>query len=167
MSLAEAAQLKLLDPKKLSFFKTDARLRMTIEGEITYLKVIVLRAFPLSNPQKYYCVRDAANKEVGLIVDPSKLDSEGRRLVEEDVERRYLVSVIKRIVAVKERFGTVEWHVETNRGTVKFTTREVRENVVRPAPGRYVFSDVESNRYDIPNLADLDLVSQSYLMRYV
>ena len=41
--------------------------------------------------------------------------------------------------------------IETPRGIVRFTTRDLRENVVRPAPGRIRFTDVDDNRYEIPN----------------
>src|SRR5260221_10300443 len=141
-TLLEASQLLFLDPKKLRFFKHGATLRLTVEGDRSYPKVGILRAFPLAEPNRYLSVRDGENKEAGLIVNPAELSVESRELVEEDLARRYLVPVVKRIVSVKERFGTVDWTVETDRGLCCFTTRNLRESVQRPAPGRIILNDV-------------------------
>jgi len=167
MSLVEAAQLKFLEPKKLRFFLAGVTLRLTQEEHASWLKVAVLRSFPLSHPDSFFSVRDTANKEIGLIKNPAELDAESRKLVVQDVDRRYMVSTILKIIDVRERFGTVEWNVQTQRGTNKFTTRDLRDNVVRPLPTRYLITDVEGNRYDIPDLNKLDAASQAFVMQYV
>jgi hypothetical protein len=166
-SLVEAAQLVFLDLKKLHFFKHGATLRLTVEEDRSHLQVSVLRAFPLSEPGRFFSVRDGANKEVGLIVDPAGLSDENRKLVHEELARRYLVPAVHRILTAKERFGTVDWEIETDRGPCKLTTRNLRENVQRPAPGRIILSDVDGNRYDIRNLDELDLNSQQLLFQHL
>ena len=166
-SLVEAAQLVFLDLGKLRFFKHGATLRLTVEKDRSHLKVSVLRAFPLSEPDSFFSVRDSDNKEVGMIVDPAGLSDENRGLVEADLARRYLVPAVKRILAAKERFGTVDWEMETDRGVCKLTTRNLRENVQRPAPGRIIISDVDDNRYDIRNIDELDLSSQQLLFQHL
>jgi len=57
--------------------------------------------------------------------------------------------------------------METDRGPCKLTTRNLGENVQRPAPGRIILSDVDGNRYDIRNIDDLDLNSQQLLFRHM
>src|SRR5262245_14018698 len=166
-TIVEASQLVFLDVKKLRFFSHGVTLRLTVEEDRSYLKVSVLRAFPLSEPARFLSVRDGANQEVGLIVNPADLSVENRKLVEEDLERRYLVPAVTRIVDAKERFGTVDWTMETDRGVCRFTTRNLRENVQRPAPGRRILNDVDGNRYDIRNLDDLSLESQELLFRHM
>jgi hypothetical protein len=166
-TLTEAIELRYLDPKKLRFFRHGATLRLMLEDECSYLQVTVFRMFPLSEPQRYLSARDGANKEIGVIVNPRELDAESQRLVAEELERRYLVPIIQRIVAVKERFGTVDWEVETNRGVCRFTTRNLRENVSQPSPKRYILSDVDGNRYDVRDLTALDATSQAWLMKYL
>lgn len=166
-ALAEAAHLRLLDPRRLRFFKAGSTLRLTIEGECSILKVSIIRAFPLTLPDRYYSVRDGGNKEVGLIVNPAELDPENRGLVEADIERRYLLARVNRVLSVKERFGTVDWEVETPRGIIRFTTRDLRENVISPAPGRFLFQDVDGNRFEIADLNALDAQSQTWLLRHL
>ena len=75
--------------------------------------------------------------------------------------------LIQRIVVAKERFGTVDWTMETDRGVCSFTTRNLRENVQRPAPGRIILNDVDGNRYDIRNLDDLSHESRELLFRHM
>ena len=167
VSLVEGAQLVFLDLNKLRFFKHGVTLRLTVEGDRSHLMVSVLRAFPLSEPGRFFSVRDGANREVGMIVDPAGLSEENQKLVYEELVRRYLVPAVKRILAAKERFGTVDWEMETDRGVRKLTTRNLRENVQRPAPGRIILSDVDGNRYDIRNIDELDLNSQQLLFQHM
>src|SRR5688572_1468994 len=164
---SEAPELSFLDLNKLRFFKHGATLHLTVEADRSYLIVSVLRAFPLSEPERYFSVRDGENKEVGLIVEPDELSDENRGLVREDLARRYLTPAVKCIVSAKERFGTVDWEMETDRGMCKLTTRNLRENVQRPAPGRIILNDVDGNRYDIRNIDELDLRSQQLLFQHM
>ncbi len=163
----DAATLTILDPKELRFARAGVELRLTVGDRCSYPAVKVLRAFPLSQPQRHLSVRDTGNREIGVIADPGKLDEASRRLVEEELDRRYLVPVIRRVIAVKEWFGTVDWQVETDRGEVRFTTRNLRENLVQPSPGRLLLTDVEGNRYDVPQFSALDSRSQGLLMGHL
>jgi hypothetical protein len=140
---------------------------MTLEGDKTYEKVTVRRAFPLSVPTRYHSVRDADNKEIGLLCEIDGLDAESRRLLDLELARRYMVAIIRRIVKVKERFGTVDWDVETDRGVCRFTTRDLRSNVIRAGPSHYLLTDVENNRFEVPDLNALDRNSQSLLIRHL
>jgi hypothetical protein len=165
LSITETGALRVLDPATTAFSRHGARLRLTLEGDRSYPAVTVHRTFPLSHPRRYYSVRDSAANEVGLLPDPGKLGEESRRLVEEELRRRYMISVVTRVTGAKDRFGTVEWHVLTDRGPCNFTTRELRETVLCDRPGHYIITDVEGNRFEIPDLAKLDRRSQELLMR--
>ncbi len=165
--LVEASRLVLLDAGRLRFFAHGPILRLTIEDDRSYLRVAVLRAFPLSDPSRYLSVRDGKGSEVGLIVDPDALRPEDRALVLHELERRYLVPVVARVVSARERFGTVEWTMDTDRGVVRFTTRNLRENVQRPAPERIILNDVDGNRYDIKDVDALSRASQELLFRHL
>jgi hypothetical protein len=167
VTLAEASRLAFLDVAKLRFFKHGATLRLTVEDDRSYLEVAIVRAFPLSEPRAFLSVRDGANTEVGVISNPAALSRDSRTLVAEDLERRYLVPAVTRIVAARERFGTVDWTMETDRGRRQFTTRNLRENVQRPAPGRIILSDVDGNRYDVRSIDGLSLESRRLLFRHL
>jgi hypothetical protein len=165
-TLLEASQLRLLDPTQLRFFKQGTILRLTIENDRSVLQVSLARAFPLSLPARFLSVR-AGGQEVGLIPDPAALSAENRTFVEEELARRYFLPAVTRIVSARERFGTVDWTVETDRGLCRFTTRNLRENVQRPAPGRIILNDVDGNRYDVRNVDALSAPSQELLFRHL
>lgn len=159
--------VRFLDPKKLRFFGHGASLRMTLDEECSYLSVTVARLFPLSRPWEYLCVRADSGLEIGVITSLAEVEEQSRRMVEQHLGRRTVVPVIHKILSAKERFGVVEWQVETDRGPRQFTTRNLREQVIQPSPGRFLFSDVDGNRYDVPDVASLDPASRAQLMLHL
>lgn len=167
ISLVEAARLVFLDPAKLKFERSGATLQLSIEEGETYEKVTVLRAFPLSAPQQYLSIRDEKNEEIGLITEPERLSQANRALIDEALQRHYLIPIITEIFSAKERFGTVDWEVKTDRGERQFTTKNLRENVQRPAPGRIILNDIDENRYDIPDIDALNRDGQALLYRHL
>jgi len=164
----EASDLvRYLDPKQLRFVTHGANLRLTVADEISYLDVQVIRMFPLSEPERYLSVRSNDKQEIGLIPRVADLDTENRRVVLQELDRRYLMPVVKRVLDVRERFGIAEWEVETNRGRRTFTMRNMHENIIQISPARCLLNDVDGNRYDVPDLRQLDAASRAYLWRYL
>ncbi len=53
LSLVEASQLTFLDPARLRFSQHGISLRLTMAEDRSHLRVTVLRAFPLSEPNQY------------------------------------------------------------------------------------------------------------------
>ncbi len=160
-------KVRYLDSNKVRFAKHGACLRLTLEDEISYLNVEVIRLFPLSDSDCYLAVRDEDNEEIGILARLSELDGENRNLILEKLERRYLMPTVKRVINVEERFGTAEWEVETSRGKRKFTMRNLRENIAQVTPYRCLLSDVDGNRYDVRDLRELDSTSRGFLLRYL
>ncbi|MEI6970674.1 MAG: DUF1854 domain-containing protein [bacterium] len=167
MSLADAAQMTFLDPARISFERSGAHLRLTVDGDRSVLRTVVTRIFPLTHPNQYLSVRDGSGTEVGILRSLDRLDETSRSLVEGDLARRYFLPVIHRITAVVERFGTVEWQVDTDRGKYRFTTRDMRDNVLRLGGGRYIIQDVDENRYEVRNATLLDRPSLTRLLRHL
>lgn len=163
----QAAELVWLDPQKLRFFKHKGVLRLTIDEERSYWKVQVYRCFPLTDPNRYISVRDAMNREIGLISDLSELPPDSQKVVKEELERRYLVPVVKRIIGIKERMGMLMWEVETERGYRRFLTRASQEGIEQPEPHRCVLVDLDGNRYYIPDITALDPISFSLLKKWL
>ena len=161
----DTEELRYLDPATIRFERAGAQLHLDLGGT-TYRNVAVTCAFPLSLPLRFLSVRNADNNEIGMINDASELDAANQQIVTEALERHYLMPLIQRVVRVKERFGTLDWEVMTNRGPRAFTTRDLRENVIHPVPGRTLLTDVDGNRYDVRDIYALDRTSQAWLLRY-
>jgi hypothetical protein len=158
-----SSELRLLDPAKLAFRREGPRLQLRLEGEEEWREVNTVRLFPLTEPERWVSIIDKEGKEVGVLVELKGLTSEALRLVREELRRRYLVPQISRILACRERFDLVEWTVQTDRGKRTFLTRNLREQVKEPMASRLMFTDVEGNRYDIPDVAALDPDSRRWI----
>ncbi len=158
-------ELRILDPKRMRVFREAGVARMTLENERSWTKVSVARAFPLSDPDHYIGFLDGAGKDVGLLIEPDQLDAESRRIVDEELEKRYFVPVVERVVNTKEEFGTIYWTVETDRGEKEIVTRNLRDNIQELSSTRVIITDVDGNRFEFPDVTKLDGKSQAIIMR--
>jgi hypothetical protein len=158
-------ELRILDPRQIRIFRVAGVARLTIENDRSWIKVSVARAFPLSDPDHYLGFLDGAGKDVGLLHDPSLLDPESRRVVDEELEKRYFVPVVERVLAVKEEFGTVYWTVETDRGDKEIVARNLRDNLQELSPSRVIITDVDGNRFEFADTNRLDGKSLGIIMR--
>ena len=137
------------------------QLRMTIEEDRSYIGIKVVRAAPLTHPDRYISFLDAKEEEVCMIDDLGQLNDQARRIVEEELDRRYLTSLIERVHSVRHEFGTSYWDVDTNRGRREFVVQNVTENAQWLGDFRLLMIDVDGNRFEISNLNDLDKKSLS------
>lgn len=163
--------LILLDPKHVKFFRTGgsaARLTLSdpqVGAERSYPKVSVARAFPLSRPNTYIGLRDGSDKDIGMLVSLDALDAESRKIIDEELFRRYFLPKIERVTAVKEEFGLTTWDVETDRGTRRFVVRNLRDAVQNLSSTRLLITDMDGNRFEFPDVRQLDERSFGILQR--
>jgi len=159
-------RLKFLDPSKVKFFRAGDALRVTIEGDRSCLRVVPMRAFPISMRNRYISIRDAEGNELGMIRDTDELDKDSRKLLEEEIRKRYFTPVIHKVRSVRDKFGIVEWEVETDRGPKEFLTRSLHDSLKETDTG-FIVTDIENNRYEIRDYSDLDPRSAAILTRRV
>ena len=78
-----------VEPGKIRLFKEPQWiLRMTIEGDRSYTRVKVVRAAPLTEPDRYFCILDIKNEAICMIKDLSDLPEESQALVYEELDNR-------------------------------------------------------------------------------
>lgn len=158
-------ELRLLEPAKIRLFQAAGVTRMTEGEERSWVKVSPARAFPLSDPDHYIGLLDGAGKDIGMIYDPALLDAESRQLLAKDLERRYFVPQIERVLYVKEEFGTIYWTVETDKGESEIIVRNLRDNLQELSPTRVIITDIHGNRYEFQNVQRFDSKTQSLILR--
>jgi len=164
----EALTLRYLDPQQVKVYRTEeGSLRATIADELTVLSPRFLRACPLNDPDRYISIRgpEPGGKEFGLLRNWRRLDRESRRLVEAELERRYLHPRVKRIVSLKDYSGLQLCVLDTDRGMREVTFRDVRDNVIYLGSSRVLITDAEGNRYDILDANALDPASRKLLAK--
>lgn len=166
---AKYMKFEFLDPAAIHLSRvTSGAVRMTIDGhDRSYLKVVVARAFPISEPGKYIGFLDGNGKDIGIVEDIQKLDKASRRIVEEELEKRYFMPRIVRIMRLDHEFDVTYFEVQTDRGKRDFTVRGHSENCVEVAPFRYIIEDVDGNRFEIVDIRRLDRRSQDLLANII
>lgn len=158
-------ELRVLEPRRLRLFRVAGVTRLTLENDRSWAKVSVARAFPLSDPEHYIGFLDGAGKDVGLLHEPGQLDADSRRTLEEELEKRYFVPMVERVLFVKEEFGTVYWTVETDRGETEIVVRNLKDNLQELSASRVIITDVDGNRFEFPDINKLDNKSLGIILR--
>ena len=156
-----------LDPSEVRiFYDPKGFLRATIKDR-TYLDVSVVRAFPLSDENRYIGILSGRLDELGIITDPHQLDEESQIAIERELERRYFETHIIRVHSIIEEYGATYWSVDTDRGRRNFVAKGIRDNVTYLDDGRILINDVDGNRYEITVLNELDEQSRSMILRVI
>jgi hypothetical protein len=161
-------EYEFLDPGEVRLFTDDSgRIRLTVAEDRCYLDVKVVRAFPLSLPDRYLGFLNSKDRVIGLVRDPEEMDQDSRRLARERLQRRYFTPDIERIEDMKEEFGAVYFRVETDHGKRRFVVKGIRDSLVDLGDGELLMIDVDGNRYRVRDWKDLDRRSQGFLERVV
>lgn len=168
-------RMRYLDPKALHIYSMDeGAMRVVYEGE-TYDYVRAYRCFPVSRPSEFIALWTGASalehQQIGLIRRLKELAPSSRLAVEHELAKRYFIHFIQRINTLKENkdnIGFLVWNVQTDKGDIEFLTRrwERRTVVEGGANGRIIF-DIDDNRYEIEDLAQLDAASQALFAKYI
>lgn len=164
----DGGELEYLDATTLLFTKRGDALVLSVENDRSYLKVRAVRAFPLSELNEFIGLLDAiSGREIGMLLHLRDLDNPTRLLIQHEIDKRYFIPKISRITQAKKEFGAVYWDVETDCGGRQFVLRGVRDSIHEIEPGRFLISDVDGNRLEVPQITDLDPRSQAIWDRVV
>ena len=157
---ALAGELVLLDPKEVRLWREGSSLpRMQVGDRVCYSRVRIVWAFPLNDREHYISFIDWNEKEIGMVERLADIDESSRRIASEELRRRYFTPVITQIDRIRWLYGIVSFDVETDRGPRQFDIKGRRSNIVAIGPRRYLLTDVDGNRYEIPDVRKLDPAS--------
>ena len=165
--------IRYLGPSDIQFTRNDlSQLRAKLSDGTVYEDVLVYRTRPISDPSRYISIRVGATqseqKEIGLIRSLESLAPEQRRLLKEELAKRYFIHIITRIDSIREEFGYLYWDCETDKGRREFPVpRWDQSKVVHVGDGCHMVTDVDGNRYEIPNLEELDPDSRFRFNRFI
>lgn len=159
-----STEFRILKPEAVRFFRERGSLRLEVDGRI-YENIRVAPLFPLSEGEGWISVIDEDGREIGILEEIRSLEAGSQLALRQELRKRYVVPKILKVRSCREHFGLVEWEVETDRGPRRFLTRNLRETAQRTGT-RVTFSDVDGNRYDIPDLRALDPRSRAWIERY-
>lgn len=157
-------QLALEDvvtPERVTIWEDQYKVLHVTVDEQTLEDVRPRRTFPLSGKADYVSFADKQGHEVLLLAHPHKLDHASRRALEHALARLYYAAEIVRVDSIGETMGVSLWHVLTDRGYAVFEVVDRQRHIRLMPGGRYLITDVDGNRFEIPNVRNLDPRSQS------
>ena len=122
------------------------------------------RLFPVSNLDEYITLLNKDGVEVAIIRKATDLDRDSFDVLSYSLNDYYLVPHILRILSVTEKYGTLHWSVETDRGFKEFDIRNRNHDVKVFKDGRVRVRDSDDNRYVIEDYRKLDKHSRNQLI---
>ena len=121
------------------------------------------RLFPTTGLEKYITLLDSAGVEKAIIRDLNTLPPNERKIIEECLNEYYLVPKITRIIDCREKYGVLNIQAETDRGETLIEIRNVLNGIKLVYGIRVLLRDHNDNRYEIPDLRQLDKASRAMI----
>jgi len=167
-----------LTPENARFFRSKGNL-ISLElkredGKVDeFERIIILRAFPVTNPNEFLSVREPDSrkmgraKEIGMIRYMSDFDEETVKLFLEELDRRYFSPQLTKINSVKDKFGYLYWEAETSAGHVTFIMNNPFSNIRVLEDNRIIMNDIDGNIFEITDPTKLDPASYRKIEIYL
>ena len=167
----KSAKIVRLDKNNSHFEEKNGFLSLIFregEEETRHDRIFLHRAFPHELPFEFISVLGEEKKEIGIIYSLSDFDGEDEALIKKEIERKYYSPVIKEIKSVKERYGFSYWKVLLEDGReINFTMQDTFKNILHTGEESLILIDVDTNRFQIPNVSDLSTKSYRKIELYL
>ena len=165
----ELLEMRFLTKDNAKFSRTDGGFVALKFGETEYSRVGVYLTFPLTMPEEYISIREADEKakEIGIIEKLSQLDKEQQDMIREQIKLRYFMPTITKVLDIKDEYGYAYWNVTTTFGACRFTTRMSGDAVILLGESRLMVTDIDGNRYEIPDFYQLSVTERKKLDLFI
>lgn len=136
-------------------------------------RIVVLRSFPISNPDEYISIREPSTRrrgngaEIGLIRDMRDFDEATVKLLNEELDRRYFTPELLKIYSLKEKFGYLYCEAETSAGRITFVLNNPYSNFRTLEDHRVLISDIDGNAFLIKDPEHFDKASLKKIEIYL
>lgn len=165
----ELLEMRFLTGENAEFTRTPGGFFALKTGDKEYARVGVYLTFPLTNPEEFISIRetDEKAKEIGLIESMDKFPREQQEMLREQIKLRYFMPVITKILDVKDEYGYAYWNVVTTFGACRFTTQLSGDVVIHLSDSRLLVTDIDGNRYEIPDFYQLGVMERKKLDLFI
>lgn len=165
----EVLKMRFLTAQNAVFRRTGGGFLALKTEEKDYDRVGVYLTFPLTNPEEFISIREADEKakEIGLIQSLKELAKDQQDMIREQIRLRYFMPVIRKVLEVKDEYGYAYWHVVTDFGSCRFTTHMGGDAVINLSGDRYQITDIDGNRYELPDLYALSVLERKKLDLFI
>ena len=142
------------------------RLVLAFDDNRRFIGVEPVRAFPIQDPSHWLIFVDAEGREIVCLESLDDLSSSNRAMVDEELALREFMPGIEKIVAIRGETTPSEWEVITDRGPTRFTL-DNDDDVRQISAQRVIITDIRKLRYQVREIAKLDVYSRRALERYL
>lgn len=165
----ELLEMRLLTKDNAVFARNGGGFVSLKTGGKEYARVGIYLTFPLTCPEEYISVREADEKarEIGIIEKLSQLEKEQQEMIREQIRLRYFMPSITKVLDVKEEYGYAYWNVVTTFGACRFTTQMSGDAVIHLSDSRLLVTDIDGNRYEIPDFYQLSVMERKKLDLFI
>ena len=150
---------------------THDRIELWVDGKLNAASVFIVKTFPSKYPAGYLSVRswkdNGEEYECGMIRDLGEWRSSNRMLVEEMIERRYLMRRILRVRKNQLESGYLNMEVETDRGPCKLTMRWTQSQALEYSENGKLLIDTCENRYVVENVDALPAEDRERFLQFI
>ena len=162
----ESLQTQYVSPDACVFYLSDAGfLGVEIDGE-KHDRVILKRALPFKDPDRYICITDVDKKELGIIEAVNAFSEKQQKLIANELRLRYFCPVITQILSIKEKMGHFYFDVKVGDYPMSFMIRDLAKNI-RCTDEQIILTDVDGNRFLISDIGRIDKKSRRKLEPYL
>lgn len=166
-----SSEIVLLNGENCNFYEKNGFLALSFKQDDKtkeYTRVFLHRSFPFEKLYEYIAVLDDDLGEIGIIKDINIFGEEPKKLLINELERKYYESKIETIISLKERYGFSYWVVITTDGRkVNFTMQDTFRNIIRVGDSKAILLDVDGNRFVIENIENLPKKSRKKIELYL
>ena len=165
----ELLEMRILDGDNAVFSRTPGGFVALKTKDKEYERVGVYLTFPLTNPEEFVSIREADEKarEIGMVEKLSLLPADQQEMLREQIKLRYFMPVITKVLDVKDEYGYAYWNVVTTFGACRFTTQMSGDAVVHLSDSRLLVTDIDGNRYEIPDFYRLSVMERKKLDLFI
>jgi len=150
---------------------THDRIEIWVDGKLLAASVFIVKTFPSKYPNGYLSVRswkeNGEEFECGMIRELGQWRSSNRVLVDELIERRYLLRRILRVRKNQLDSGYLNLEVETDRGPCKFTMRWTQGQALDYSDNGKLLIDTCENRYVVEDVDALPVEDRERFLQYI
>jgi hypothetical protein len=149
--------INYLTEQKAQFYETKGGFVGLKIGNEDYGHVNLIRTFPFSAPWEFISVRrlDGKQEEIGIIDNLNHFDSSVFELISKQLEIRYFMPKITKIISINEEYGHAYWNVLTDKGKCSFATSAGASGAVTKNEDRVIIKDTDENRFEIEDITKL------------
>jgi hypothetical protein len=147
------------------------RIELWVDGKLHAASVFIVKTFPSKYPAGYLSVRswkeNGEEYECGMIRELAQWRSSNRTLIEEMIERRYLMRRILRVRKNQLESGYLTMDVETDRGPCTLTMRWTQSQALEYSENGKLLIDTCENRYVVEDIDALPAEDRERFLQFI